>query len=656
MSVKPGVWLFCNWEGREMVNNFGYTDRILRVDLSSGKMTNISTMNYAERFLGGRGIAAKIYWDEVSPDVKALDPENRLIFITGPLAGVPGLAGSRWQVCGKSPAAVPEHFCHSNLGGSWGAYLRFAGYDGIIVQGKSDKPVYLFLHDGIAEIRDASSIWGRRSTEVQEVLKSELGRETRVVASGTAGDNMVVFASLLADEDSSGAAGFGAVMGSKRLKAIAVAGNQKVTVADPEKLQELNRYIRELKRGIVKQPQEPLTSPRMRRQLCWGCIGGCNRATYQADNGKRGKFMCQAASVYQSWARRYYREQNDVPFRATKLCDDYGLDTKAVSPMLTWLSRCQQAGILTDKTTGLPISQLGSLEFIEALLLKISLREGFGDVLAQGTLQAASVTGNEAAEQLADFPFKGGNRVTYDPRMYLTTGLFYMVESRLPVPLLHEVSHLVVQWLKWVNNEKDAYVTGDAIRSIASKFWGSELAADFSTYAGKAQAARIIQDREYAKESLNLCDLFWPITDVKYSADHVGDPGLESRLVSAVTGQELAEDELYRVGERVFNLQRAILVREGHQGRQSDSLPEACYTIPLESDSRNAECLVPGEKGEVVSKKGALFDRSKFEEMKSEYYALRGWDVTTGLQTEAKLAELELGDISQDLKIRGLVL
>ena len=187
-----------------MATEFGYTGKILRVDLSSGGTSDIATIDYADRFLGGRGIAEKIYWDEVSPDTRAFDPENRLLFVTGPLTGVAGLASSRLQVCGKSPATTPEHFCYASLGGSWGPYLKFAGYDGIVVQGKSDKPVYLFLHDGICEIRDASHIWGKGSIKVREQLKDELGRATNVLANGPAGDNMVVFATLLADNDAVG--------------------------------------------------------------------------------------------------------------------------------------------------------------------------------------------------------------------------------------------------------------------------------------------------------------------------------------------------------------------------------------------------------------------------------------------------------------------
>ena len=195
-----------------MAGEFGYVGKILRVDLSSGTITDVPTMNYADRFLGGRGIAAKIYWDEVLPDTRAFDPENRLIFVTGPLAGIPGLAGSTLQICGKSPTTTPEQFCYSNLGGSWGAHLKCAGFDGIVIQGKADKPVYLSLHDGIVHIRDASHLWGKNSLEVKSTLKGEFGTAARVIANGSAGDDMVLFASLSADDDSSASSGFGAVM------------------------------------------------------------------------------------------------------------------------------------------------------------------------------------------------------------------------------------------------------------------------------------------------------------------------------------------------------------------------------------------------------------------------------------------------------------
>lgn len=293
-----------------MIAQRGYAGKILRVDLSSKSITSVPTMNYADRFLGGRGIAAKVYWDEVSPSINAFDPENRLIFAPGPLDGHIGIAGSRWAVCAKSPNTVPEQFCYSNLGGSWGAQLKFAGYDGIVIQGKSDKPVYLLIQNSIVEIRDASHLWSRGAVEVRQILKKELGESVRVVASGAAGDNLVIFASLLADDDSSGSGGFGAVMGSKNLKAVAVRGVGKIAAANPEKLRELATYSHELKKGTPP-IRVTVRGPKMHKFVCFSCVGGCNsaieqRETFEAADGTKGKFLCASALFYDKLAMQYY--------------------------------------------------------------------------------------------------------------------------------------------------------------------------------------------------------------------------------------------------------------------------------------------------------------------------------------------------------------
>jgi aldehyde:ferredoxin oxidoreductase len=185
---------------------------------------------------------------------------------------------------------------------------------------------------------------------------------------------------------------------------------------------------------------------------------------------------------------------------------------------------------------------------------------------------------------------------------------------------------------------------------------GSEAAVDFTTYEGKALAAKTIQDRECAKESLILCSYLFPIMFSRQTEDHVGDPSLESKILSAVTGNEMDEAGLYKVGERIFNLQRAILAREGHRGREYDRISEYNFTKPLKFDLHNPELLSPGRGDEVVNKKGAVLDRDKFETLKDEYYGLRGWDISTGLQTRAKLEELGLGDMVPDLERRGLII
>ena len=646
-----------------MTERYGYAGKILRVDLSSGTINHTPSADYADRFLGGRGIAAKIYWDEVPADVSAFDPENRLIFATGPLAGFSGLSGSRWQVCGKAPAMTPEEFSYCNFGGRWGGQLKFAGYDGLVIQGKSDRPAYVFIDDDVVEIRDASALWGKNTVETREILKEELGRTVAVVACGPAGENLVSYAILLADNDASGSSGFGAVMGSKKLKAIAVRGKGKVTPGNLEKFKEVKEHVRQLLwKGpgymeLIAKPEahiEVVPGQKVKLDLCLGCAGYDGRITVESRDGKkRGKSLCGSSLFYLDRVSKYYGEQNEVPFYVNRICDEYGVDALAIESMMKWLSRCRHAGILTDENTGIPLSKVGSWEYMEALVTKMSLREGFGDVLAQGIQRAADTLGAEAKELVADYVSKAGHLLTYCPRTFPVHGLLYAMEPRQAVNQLHEMGLVLFQWVNWANGLEGAYLSSDVFRKIAARFWGSELAADFSTCDGKALAAAKIQDREYAKECLILCDFTWPVTHT-LSGDHVGDPSIDSKMLSAITGTEVDEEELYYIGERVLNLQRAIHIREGHRGRESDQIPDAFFTIPLKGHAMNPECQAPGKNGEITSRTGMVVDREEFERMKDEYYQLREWDVATGLQTKAKLEELDLHEVAQDLGRRGL--
>ena len=640
-----------------MTGEFGYAGNILRVDLSSHKISSVPTIDYAARFLGGRGIAAKIYWDEVAPETKAFDPDNRLIFVTGPLAGVsPGVGGVRWLVCGKSPTARPEQFSYSNLGGSWGTELKRAGYDGVIVHGASDTPVYISVKNGEAELKDASDLWGKSTVETIGILKEQLGSQTRVVTTGPAGEHRVSMATILADNDASGSGGFGAVMGSKKLKAIAVRGSQKVATASPERLTELNREIRRLKKTSPSESAwgAGVTPAKKRRDICRGCSLGCERLVYQDSEGREGKFICGQVGFYQVRAQRYYGDQDwsEVPFHAAMLANDYGVDVFALGAMMMWLSRCSRAGILTDENTGIPFSKMGSLEFMETLIRKMSLREGFGDVLADGTERASEKVGKESEKLITDYLSKGEQGVAYDPRFYLTTALLCAMEPRMPIQQLHEVSRLFLNWVQWANKAKGAYVSTDVLRATAKRFWGTELAVDLSTYEGKALTATRVQDRRYAHESLILCDWTWPVLTVEFSDDHVGDPGLESKVVSAALGEDISEEALYRIGERIVNIQRAIVAREA---RGSDTLPEFHFTMPMRNDPTNPQGIAPGKNGEIITRKDAVLDRDKFEEMKKEFYGLRGWDTATGLQTKVRLEALDLKDVATGLEQRGLV-
>ncbi len=648
------------------MSTFGYAGRILRIDLTSGSITETSSADYIDRFLGGRGIAAKIYWDEVPPDISAFDSENRLIFATGPLCGVPIIGGSRWTICGKSPEPIPESFSYGNLGGRFGADMKFAGYDAIVIHGQSEKPVYIRFDEESAELKDASSLLGKGAIETRQILKGELGDSSRVVAIGPAGENMCVAAILTADNDAVCTGGLGAVMGSKNLKAVVVKGSKKGSnVANPERLKELTQYYKHLERGFTEYlgrwsrdiiaDFKIVPNQDMKKEPCYGCIGRCPRKVYVAQDGRKGKFVCHSAFFYQPHTDEYYEDWNDVPFHANKLCDDFGLDAVAVDLMINWLKRCHNAGILTDENTGIPLSKLGSQEYIDVLIRKISYRDGFGDTLAQGIHKAAESVGPAAQEELMMAGHLDESSYhMYGPRLYITNALPYAMEPRVPIQQVHEVGLIIPLWTVAATMGL-GHVTTDVLRAIAKRFWGSEIAADFSTYEGKALAAKMIQNRQYVKESLILCDYIWPLTDLPNTEDHVGDPTLESKLLSAVTGNEIDEEGLYQIGERIFNLQRAILVREGHKGRNFDVLPDHDYNVPLNYDVSNPHCQVPGKNWEIVSRKGEVIDRAKFEKMKDEYYELRRWDVATGLQTRAQMEDLNLGDIADDLESRGLL-
>lgn len=638
------------------MDQYGYAGKILRVDLSTGNISTEPTSLYGEKFIGGRGFGVKVYWDEVSPQVKALDPENLLIISTGPMAGFKKVAGSRWQICGKSPASVPETFSYANLGGSWGAQLKFAGFDGVVIHGACERPTYLYINGSNVELRDASQLWGKSTFETRKFLKDDLGKSTRILVTSPAGENLVPFATLLADEDSSGTGGFASVMGSKKLKAIAVSGDVKPEAANPERLRDLTEHLR---RTIKPFPDTAVSfvAPRgMKRQVCYGCIAGCIRTTYNFKNGNKTTFFCQAANFYQAFVKKFYGEWNETTVHATRLCDEYGLDTLILEAMIEWLENCHEAGILTDKETGLPLSKIGSIEFVEKLVKSIASRDGFGDVLALGTSGAAEKIGKGSEKLIGDLVLaRGGEKTDYDPRHYVILSLLYATEPRRPIQQLHEIAYAIFRWLRNPMFPDSFFYTPEEYLSTAERFWGSKAAADFTVYEGKALAAKMIQDREYAKESLILCDSAWPFLYSAAGENHMGDPSLESKLYSAITGRETSEQELYSFGERIFNLQRAIHVREGWNGRIHDTLPSFVFEIPLESHFINPECLVPGPKGEPVSRKGEVLNKGSFQALKEEYYQLRGWDTKTGFHTRQTLENLDLKEVADALEQEKLL-
>ncbi len=631
----------------------GYAGKLLIMDLTTGTSRTVPTSEYTDLFLGGRGIAQKLYWDEASPDSGALDPGNAVIFATGPLAGVPVIGGGRWFVCGKSPITLPERFSYCNLGGDWGIRLKSAGYDAVVVKGKAARPVYLRISEDAVEIVDASHLWGNGTISTRRTLEVDGGGNTSVVTIGQAGENLATMACLMASEDAAGGGGMGAVMGSKNLKAIAVRSDRRRTqAARPQELKELTREFRSI---LTLSPTATaggidlrITGPGTTKSPCWSCIGDCLRRSYQAQDGSRGKFMCQAGTFYQPAAEAVYGPGYEMPYFANKLCDDYGLDTMAVSLIMLWLMRCARAGILTDES-GIPLSRLGTAEYIENLVKKIALRDGVGDVLAGGVEKAAEQLGPEAVTKLLPSLCKAGLPNGVDSRLYLNTALMVAMEPKPPLGHTHEITRVVLRWIDWRRGVSDSYVSPEVFRRVADRFWGGEEAADFCDPRVVPSMTRIVQDRQYSHDCLVICGFLWPVTDSRYTSDHLGDPSLESKLVSAITGRNVNEQGLHEIGERAVNLHRAILIREGHRGVQDDRLPDTWHSMPLKADMTNPELLVPGRDGEAASRQGKVVEKEEFAAMRRAYYRLRGWNEDNGLPTRQKMVDLGLGDVAEDL-------
>jgi aldehyde:ferredoxin oxidoreductase len=640
-----------------MTTIYGWCGKILKIDLSQWRITELNTMDYADRFLGGRGVATRIYWEEVGPDVGALDPENCLILMTGPLGATGAQGASRFEVVGKSPMLLPEGFCYGNLGGFFGPYLKRAGYDGVVVSGRSEKPAYVWIHDGKARIEDASLLWGKGVYQVRDVLKETHGKKVRFVSTGVAGENMCRSANLMTDNEGSATGGFGAVMGSKNLKAIAALGTGSPLVAKPEELKELNRL------AVHLNQRDPLLAPfpeeqvrRIGQSSCYQCGLDCKyRNSFRTASGKEVLRKCQSMFVYFPWVMGRPGEPAETAVDATGICNDLSICTMEMFNIIQWLVRCYESGYLTDRQTGLEISKLGTVEFFQNLAQMIAHREGFGDTLAEGLLRAGDILGEQGKAHFTNEVSGVGDGATYSAREYLMNGLLYALEPRQPIAMLHEVSWLTGQWVMHQADSNSSPVSSEVFRAAATQFWGDENAWDLNTHAGKAMAATQIIDRTYVKDSLLLCDSVWPIMVSWNTPDHLGDPELESRTFSAVTGIETDRSELSRYGERIFNLQRGILLREGRRAKDDDVPAEFNFTDPVETVFMNPEVIVPGPGKEVISRKGQTLDRGVFEEMRKAFYELRDWDTESGLQKAETLDRLGLSDMANDLKKIDLV-
>ena len=633
-----------------------YAGRLAHVNLDKNSIQYINTSSYVEKFIGGRGLGAKLYWDYGRNLTDAFDSRNPLIFTTGPLMGFSGISAGRWQVCGKSPATPEQWFSYANLGGHWGAQLKSSGLDGIFITGKSPSPIYILISEMNIIIHDAIKIWGKTTFEAFDFIHEMHGEYLRVLSIGPAGENLVAFSTLNTDDGSSGSSGFGAVLGSKRIKAIAVMkGGFKPKAADPKGLKRIVKDVYTKRYNTWIDYCEMTIPGRSQFVKCAGCTTGCFRQSYKADNGHKYKFFCQANEVYRRQAERYYDKGQDASLLGTRLCDLYGLDTSVMQSLIEWLGRCRKHQILSNDAVGVDLDDIGSTNFIHSLVQKISSREGFWDFVAQGLCKAASSLGEHSSRLLnKSIATDSGECRDYDPRLIMPNSLLYATEPRRPIQQLHEISETLIQWLEWRERQKHSFLSGDIFIRIAELFWGGTHAGDLTTLEGKALAAKKIQDRSYVKECMIFCDMTWPVLWVRDGDDHVGDPTMESRIFSTITGREYTEDSLNRIGERVFNLQRAILLNEGWLSRRGDSILSFHHEIPIRYVRYNRECIVPGPGGKPVPRQGKVLEKGDFTKLKFEYYSLRGWN-EKGLPERKTLNALGLPEVADVLSERHLI-
>jgi len=633
-----------------MTNDFyGWVGKILRVDLTTGRISEEPSKERAKRFIGGMGLGAKIMWDEVKPEVDPFAPENRLLFLTGPLTGTLAPTSGRMEVCTKAPGVDPPSCTRSGIGGGFGPELKYAGYDAIIIQGKAEKPVLLLIEDGNVEIKDANHLWGKDTYFTQKEILNEYGEGFRTVCIGPAGENLVHFSAIISETGHAAAkAGMGAVMGSKNLKAIAVKGNGGIKIARIEDFRELCWHVRSL---IVNHPVRKWTCQgpidvtvafadkyRTKNNSCFGCPVAC-RSWIEVPGMDSGEMMCLAS--YYLWLGAKDKEA----WEGKVLADKLGLCQYTLYDLIRWLLECQKAGILADKNTGIPWSKIGSSEFINVLLSKIAHREGFGDIIADGASKAAEKLGKEAVELYqAYFPARNACQ-HYSVRAYPVVLMQWATDNRDPLSDAHDWICLVY-WagMYWPRDEKGA-LNPEQLKARATEAYGSEKAADAFSYEHKAQTAIIVQNMSRLKNSLVLCDWsIFPILSSPNAPDYRGDPDAERKLYCAATGEEIDKSEWMKMGERIFNLERAIMAREGRR-KKDDAVADYYFKVPEE------EVAV----WELKRTPSPVVLRGEFEKMRNEYYQLRGAVLETGVPSKKKLQELDLDDVAMELEKLGII-
>jgi aldehyde:ferredoxin oxidoreductase len=624
----------------------GWTGKILRIDLDRKKAIFESSEDYVSRFIGGIGVGLKILWDELDPDVGALDADNILVFAPGPLTGTLAPAAGRFELVSRSPRSYPkETITRSGMGGFWGPELKFAGYDALIIQGTSDRWINLWIHNDHVEFRDAQEYLGKDTYSTQAALRKELDPKAKILCIGPAGEKLSRLAVILSETSyACGKSGFGAVMGSKKVKAIAVRGTRPINVFDKNRLIQISRKVCQLS---ANNPMRDWTArrPNFEEQMqiyrsfinkyrtkntgCFACPLQCF-AYLKIPGAGESQVHC-TNYFYYTKATEYYGhslERDQAVADSYVMANRFGLDTYEIRRMLEFLEDLYKAGKLKEDPY-IPFDKIGSREFIGKLYESIAERRGIGDLLAEGSARTADHVDKGWEFCAKHFPAYGsGGHESI--RKYPGIALQWALDSRDPIIDQHSYIRLAAS----LQNQPAPFkLPADQAEFISEKVFGSKRSIDHSTFEDKPQAIIYLQNRCAVINILVVCDWVYPVIQSYTTKDRMGDTSLESQLITAVTGTEFTEQKLDQYGERVWTLARATMIREGRT-REDDTFHESYFT------KRG------GEKG---------ISRIDFEKAKTIYYELRGWDKNTGWPTREKLIQLGLADIANGNKTNRLV-
>jgi len=598
----------------------GFIGKILRVDLTSGEIKEDSiSMEMAKKYLGGRGLGTKIYMDEVKPGIDPFSPENELILLTGPLTGTFGTSAGRLMWISKAP--LTGTIGCSNSGGHFGAELKFAGYDGVIFTGKSEKPVYLYINDGKYELRSCKELWGKTVFETTDKIVEATDTDAKVCCIGPAGENLVLYATIMNDKHrAAGRGGLGAVMGSKNLKAVAVRGTGGIKVADNQgfldacvdartKLRAnpvtgtgLGAYGTEIlvnivnsigglpiynwRDGAVCKEAEAISGEALaeqylvRKKGCFACTIACGRVTKIKDGPY--KSSGEGPEYEAAWALGASCGIDNLAAicKANFICNEYGLDPITLGATIACAMELVDKGLIKKNEIDGNLA-FGNADSIIEFALKTANREGFGDKLAEGSYRLADSYGRADLSMSV----KKQEMPAYDGRAAQGMGLEYATSNRGGCHVR-------------------GYMTSPEILGIP-------VSMDPLVTEGKAAMLKIFQDLTAVVDSVGIC---------LFTTFGMGLPEIGA-MIRTATGWDLTDDEILESGDRIWNLEKLYNMQEGFTAAD-DTLPPRLLTEPLPEGPA---------KGKVC----------ELDVMLKEYYEVRGWGQDS-FPTKEKLESLGL--------------